>query len=50
MIIQKKKKQKKAHFMDEVSKIRGINMLRPETRLLFAHHPIKIPGYAPADR
>jgi len=46
-IIQKKQCQKKAHFMDDALKTRGVIYLNVETGFLFAP-PIKISGYAPA--
>jgi len=45
-IIHKKKCQKKAHFVDDILKTRGIIYLNFETWLLFAP-PIKISGYDP---
>jgi len=47
IIIKKKKRQKKAHFLDKSVKIRGIKYINVENRLLFAPPPIKTPGYAP---
>jgi len=45
-LIQKKKCQKKAHFMVDALKTRGIIYLNVETWFLFTP-PIKISGYAP---
>jgi len=45
-IIQKKKRQRIVHFMDDALETRGIIYLNIETWLLFAS-PIKISGYAP---
>jgi len=46
IIIQKKMRQKEAHFVDDALKSRGIIYFNANTLLLFSP-PIKISGYAP---
>jgi len=48
IIIQKKMRQKKAHFVDDALNSRSIIYLNADTLLLFSP-PVKISGYAPAE-